>query len=143
MISSKPKIVIDTNVFITALKSKQGASYKLLFGTDPSKFTLNISPTLVFEYESVAKRKGHKLVLSHAEIDTIIDMICERSAHWEIFYLWRPLLKDPKDDFILELAIESHSDYIISYNKEDFKGVDKFGIEVLTPTELLRVLGEI
>jgi predicted nucleic acid-binding protein len=70
-------------------------------------------------------------------------MICKRAEHWEIFYLWRPLLKDPKDDFILELAMESSSDYIISYNKIDFEGVEKSGIQVVTPKELLKILGEI
>ena len=143
MKTSKPRLVIDTNVFITALKSKRGASYKLLFDIDRNKFILNISPTLIFEYESVAKRKDQNISLSHSEIDVIIDMICKWAEHWEIFYLWRPLLKDPKDDFILELAIESHSDYIISYNKADFEGTEKFGIQVISPKELLEILGEI
>jgi putative PIN family toxin of toxin-antitoxin system len=138
----KPRIVIDTNVFIAALKSKCGASFKLLFDIDRNKFILNISPTLIFEYESVAKRKDQNIILSHSEIDVIIDMICKWAEHWEIFYLWRPLLKDPKDDFILELAIESHSDYIISYNKADFEGTEKFGIQVISPKELLEILGE-
>lgn len=143
MKTSKPRIVIDTSVFIAALKSKRGASYKLLFDIDRNKFILNISPILIFEYESVAKRKDQNIILSHSEIDVIIDMICKWAEHWEIFYLWRPLLKDPKDDFILELAIESHSDYIISYNKADFEGTEKFGIQVISPRELLEILGEI
>jgi putative PIN family toxin of toxin-antitoxin system len=143
MKTSKLRIVIDTNVFITALKSNRGASYKLLFNVDRNKFILNISPTLIFEYESIAKRKDQNIVLSHSEIDAIIDMICKWAEHWETFYLWRPLLKDPKDDFILELAIESQSDFIITYNKADFKGTEKYGIRVLTPKELLEILGEI
>jgi putative PIN family toxin of toxin-antitoxin system len=143
MTTPNPRLVIDTNVLITALKSKRGASYKLLFNVNRNKYIWNISPTLIFEYESVAKRKDQNIVLAHSEIDAIIDMICKWAEHWEVFYLWRPFLKDPKDDFILELAIESHSDYIITYNKADFEGVKKFGIQVLTPKEILEILGEI
>lgn len=136
-------IVIDTNVFITALRSRRGASYKLLFETIREKYELNISPALIFEYESIAKRELHNLKISKEQIGSILDMICAISNKCEIFFLWRPQLKDPKDDHILELAIESQSKYIITYNKRDFKGVDKFGIEVLTPKEFLEIIGEL
>lgn len=141
--SKKYQIVIDTNVFITALRSRRGASYKLLFETIREKYELNISPALIFEYESVAKRELHNLKIGKEHIESILDMICAISNKCKIFFLWRPQLKDPKDDHILELAIESQSRYIITYNKRDFKGVDKFGIEVLTPKEFLEIIGEI
>ncbi len=143
MRKKKYKIVIDTNVFISALKSKRGASFKLLFDTSKEKFEQTISPGLIFEYESVAKRKSSGIKLSETDIDVIIDMICDWSIKCEIFYLWRPYLKDPKDDFILELAVESQSDFIITYNKSDFKGVEKFGVTVLTPKEFLEKTGAI
>jgi len=136
------QIVIDTNVFITALRSRRGASYKLLFETR-KKYELNISPALIFEYESIAKRELHNLKISEEHIESVLDMICAISNKCEIFFLWCPQLKDPKDDHILELAIESQSKYIITYKKRDFKGVDKFGIEVLTPKEFLEIIGEI
>lgn len=140
---NKYKIVIDTNVFISALKSKRGASFKLIFGTSRERFEQNISPTLIFEYESVAKRELSNIVLNDSQIDSILDMICNWSIKCEIYFLWRPYLKDPKDDFILELAIESQSEYIITYNKNDFKGIEKFGVKVLTPKEFLKKIGEI
>lgn len=137
------KIVIDTNVFISALKSKKGASFKLLFAASREKFEQNVSPSLVFEYESVAKRNSSEITLNESEIDTILDMICQRSNKCQIYFLWRPYLKDPRDDFILELAVESQSDFIITYNKNDFKGIDKFGVKTLTPKEFLKIIGEI
>ena len=143
MKKKKYKIVIDTNVFISALKSKRGASFKLLFDTSREKFEQNISPSLIFEYESVAKRDSSNIVLSDFEIDSILDMICKWSIKCEIYFLWRPYLKDPKDDFVLELAVESQSDFIITYNKNDFKGTEKFGVKVLTPKEFLKKIGEI
>lgn len=139
----KYRIVIDTNVFISALKSRKGASFKLLFETSPEKYELSISPALIFEYESIAKRNINELKLSEEQIDSILDMICKISNKCEIFFLWRPQLKDPKDDHILELAIESQSKYIITYNKRDFKGIEKFGTELMTPKEFLELIGEI
>lgn len=139
----KYKIVIDTNVFIAALKSTKGASFKLLFNTPREKYEQNISPSLIFEYESVAKRDSSNIALNNSEIDSILDMLCNWAVKCEIFYLWRPYLKDPKDDFILELAVESNSDFIITYNKHDFKGVEKFGVKTLTPKEFLQKIGEI
>lgn len=137
----KKRVVIDTNVFISALKSKNGASYKLLFETSRDKYEQCVSPALILEYESVAKRRNLKL--SFDRISDIIDMICALSKKCEIYFLWRPFLKDPKDDFLLELAIESKSEYIITYNIRDFKGVSKFDIKPITPKEFLLLIGEI
>ena len=137
------KVVIDTNVFISSLKSNRGASFKLLFEVSRKRYVQNISPALIFEYESIAKRRSTKLALTDYEIDSILNMICKWSNKCRIFYLWRPFLKDPKDDFVLELAIESQSEFIITYNVNDFKGVDKFGIKIATPQEFLKLIGEI
>ncbi len=57
--------------------------------------------------------------------------------------MWRPFLKDSKDDLVLEVAVESQSNYIITYNKKDFVGVEQFGLKVLTPKVFLEKLGEI
>ncbi len=103
MTKKKYKIVIDTNVFIAASKSRRGASFKLLFEVSRVKYEQNISTTLIFEYESVAKRKSQNILLNDRQIDDILDMICNQSTKCEIFFLWRPFLKDAKDDFILEL----------------------------------------
>ena len=139
--SKKYRIVIDTNVFISALRSQKGASYKLLFETSRRKYEQCISPALIFEYESAAKRQNLKINIE--QIDAIIDMICLRSKKCELYFLWRPFLKDPKDDFILELAIESESEFIVTYNIKDFEGVFQFGINVVNPKEFLKIIGEI
>ena len=57
-----------------------------------------------------------------------------------MFYLWRPILRDPKDDMVLELAVESESNYIITFNKKHFKLAEKFNIRVLSPREFLKLL---
>lgn len=138
----KPKIVIDTNVFISALRSKEGASYRLIEAIGTGKFGIFISVALVFEYEDVAKR-DRSVQIRHSTIDDILDYLCLVGLETEIFYLWRPFLKDPKDDFVLELAANSHADFIVTFNKRDFRGVECFGIEILSPKEFLKQIGEI
>ena len=64
--------------------------------------------------------------------------ICTR-----FFYLWRPTLRDPKDDFVLELAVESNCDYIVTFNIKDFAEAKKFGIQAVKPSEFLKITGEI
>ena len=134
-------VVIDTNVLISALKSKQGASYKLLITLADGAYQPNISVPLFVEYESVAKREGLISGLNEGNINTILDYLLSKSAIREIFYLWRPILKDPKDDLVLEVAVESQSKYIITFNKKDFKGVKTFGIQVVTPQEFMSERG--
>ncbi len=136
-----PKIVIDTNVIITALKSNKGASNKLLqfFGTD--KFISSVSVALVLEYEAVIKRLLPKL--SEQAVNDLLDYICATSKHTKIYYLWRPCLKDQKDDMVLELAVAAEADFIITYNLKDFKLAKKFGIKVATPREILILMGEL
>ncbi len=137
------KIVIDTKVLVSALKSNRGASFKLLSLIDQEKFVLNISVSLIFEYEEVLKRNELNIPLSDSDIDNIINYICKIAEKREIFYLWRPYLNDPKDDLILELAVESECDFIITYNTKDFESIDQFGIKAITPKAFLALIGEI
>jgi putative PIN family toxin of toxin-antitoxin system len=134
-------VVIDTNVLISALKSTQGASYKLLMSLPKGFFVPNVSVPLFLEYESVAKRQGLVSKLSSQDIDSILDYFLSKSSIRKIFFLWRPYLKDPKDDLVLEVAVESQSEFIITFNIKDFKGCDKFGIAVVTPQEFITMRG--
>lgn len=138
------EVVIDTNVLVSTLKSKRGASFKVLTLIGQSKFDINLSVPLILEYEDVAKRLIGETALNEEDINDILDYICSVSNRREIFYLWRPFLKDPKDDMVLELAVTSNCDMIITFNKKDFKGIEKyFGIRVLSPKELLFEIGEL
>ena len=139
----KHQIVADTNVFVTALRSQFGASYKLLSLIDKDVYQFNLSVPLVLEYEEVAKRMIGEISLTEQEIDDILDFVIQRSNHWHIFYLWRPQLKDPSDDMVLELAVTANCKYILTYNINDFKGIGKFGIKAITPKEFLEMVGEL
>lgn len=137
------QIVIDTNVILAGLKSSTGASFKLLNLMNDSRFNLNISATLIVEYEDVLKRNNLDLGLTFETIERFIDGICSMANHHEIFFLWRPLSTDPDDDFIIDLAMKSQSDFIISYNEKNLKNIRKFGIDILNPKQFLQLLGEI
>lgn len=135
------KIVIDTNILVSALKSRNGFAYNLLSIIDDERFNVSVSVPLILEYEEAIKRNKSKINLTKSEIEEVIDYICLISEKHEIYYLWRPFLKDPHDDMVLELAVESESDFIISYNKKDFTGIEKFNIKVITPKEFLEIIG--
>ena len=138
----KYQIVADTNVFVTALRSQFGASYKLFSLIDKDVYQLNLSVPLALEYEAVAKRMLGPIALSEEEIDDILDFFINNSNRWEIYYLWRPQLKDPSDEMVLELAVTANCDYIITYNVNDFKGIENFGVQAITPKEFLKLVGE-
>ena len=134
----KRRVVLDTNVLVSALRSRRGASFKVLELVGQDRFDLCVSVPLVVEYESAAKRVAALAGLRRADIDDIIDYLCRVAEHREIFYLWRPCLKDAKDDRVLELAVESEVDFIVTHNVRDFSGAEQFGVRVLTPQEFLR-----
>ena len=104
------------------------------------KFEYNLSVPLVLEYESIISRQLNLLTLNIEDVNVFLDYICKNGQKYNIHYLWRPYLKDPKDDFILELAVTSESDYIITYNLKDFIGVEKFAVKAITPQEFLKML---
>lgn len=135
----KRQVVLDTNVLLSALKSSKGASFRMLKLVGTGKFTVNISTPLMAEYEEVLKREVKTITVN--AIDDILDYLCAVAEKHEIFYLWRPVLKDPDDDLLLELAVKSGS-AIITFNKNDFRKAQQFGVAVLMPQEFLNMIGE-
>ena len=133
----KENIIMDTNVLFAGLYSSTGASFQILRLLDARKLKPVISTTLLFEYEDVLKREQTILELSHKQVDTVLDNICALSNFQEIYFLWRPYLKDPKDDHVLEVAVASKTKIIVTHNLKDFKGVEKFGIKAITPGNYL------
>ncbi len=138
-----PSIVMDTSVWIAALGSRLGASFRLLEGIDSRRFVLNVSVPLILEYESVAKREAKRLGLTTGDIDDLIDYICAVAKHWQISYLWRPTLSDPGDEMILELAVTARSSAIITFNEKDFSAASQFGIRILRPGVFLKEIGDL
>lgn len=137
-----PQIVLDTNVLVAGLRSPAGPSFRLLSLIGRNRFDINLSVPLVFEYEEVLLRQQHELGLDRDDIVEVVRFLCKVGRKWEISYLWRPFLRDPDDDMLLELAVASSAEAIVTFNRADFRGVESFGLGVLTPGRFLRDLGE-
>jgi putative PIN family toxin of toxin-antitoxin system len=136
------QVVIDTNVLVAALLSSRGASHHLVRLIGDPRWRMNLSVPLVLEYEQTLKRVCTGGDLSVSDIDSVLDFICANASLRAIFFLFRPLLPDSKDDFILELAIESRADFLITFNTEDFVGAERFGVGVISPWQFLAIIGE-
>ena len=138
----KHKVVMDANVITSALRSRNSFYFKLFSIIDDERIKVFISVPVILEYEDAVKRDKANVKLRKAEIDDILNFICFIAEQRKIYYLWRPFLRDAKNDMFLELAVESECDYIIIFNKRDYEGVESFGIKVITPKEFIKVIGE-
>ena len=136
----KQRVILDTNVLFAGLYSSLGASYQILRAIEEDKIKTVISTTLLFECEDVLKRKKLDLGLTSQQIEIILDNLCDLSEHQKIYFLWRPYLRDPMDDHVLEVAVASKTQIIVTHNIKDFKGVEKFGIKAIPPGKLLEVI---
>lgn len=136
----KYSAVIDTNILFAGLYSNEGTSFKVLNLIEKGKIVPLLSTTLLFEYEDVLKRKQKQLDLTNSEVDDVLDAICEKGEEKKIHFIWRPQLRDPKDDHILELAVAANCADIITFNIKDFIKAQLFSVRVLKPIELLEEL---
>lgn len=136
--------VIDTSVLVAAARSRLGASFHLLnlFAATDTRWEWNLSTALLLEYEAVLKREQHRLGRDLIAVERMLDDIAGRANRHAIFYLIRPFLADADDEFVLELALASASNYIVTHNRGDFREADRFGISAVTPAEFLRIIGE-
>jgi predicted nucleic acid-binding protein len=110
---------------------------------DSGKFEINLSVPLAIEYEEAAKKIIGKSPLNARDIDDILDYVFSVANLRKVYYLWRPFLRDPKDDMVLELAVSAGCEIVVTYNKVDFEGVKQFNIRVRTAQEFLKEIGEL
>ena len=135
------QVVLDTNVLIAAVRSQRGASHQLLLQlAGPRPWTLNLSNALATEYVEIVHREGVKLGHTPAQLDIFLSFVCHAAVEREVFFRWRPLLSDPDDEMVLELAVACAATHLITFNKRDFAGAERFGISVLTPEAFLAEL---
>lgn len=127
-------------MLFAGLYSSRGASYQILRLIDEGQVIPVISTTLLFEYEDVLRRKQEDLNLSDHDIEIILDNICALSKFQKIYFLWRPYLRDIKDDHVLEVAVASGTDIIVTHNVKDFNGTERFNIQAISPSQFLEVI---
>lgn len=132
--------VLDTDVVVAALRSPKGASAALLKQIDQGLVTLLLSIPLALEYEAICHLAEHRLAsgLSQQEVEVFLSTLIGFAEPVDIYFLWRPQLRDPGDEMVLETAVNGQADSIVSFNRRDFGLAPKsFGIEVLLPREAL------
>jgi putative PIN family toxin of toxin-antitoxin system len=134
------QIVLDTNVLVAAARSQRGASFALLQTLPARRWQMNLSPALMLEYEAKLKtealRQGRPLTV----VERFLDFLASVSNRRQTYFLLRPFLRDPGDDFVIELAVASRAQFIVTYNVRDFGEASEYGISVIRPHELLRML---
>ena len=134
------RAVVDTNVVYAGLYSAAGASHQILRLIDQVRVVPILSTTLLFAYEDVLRRKSETLGLSEQAIDDVLDGLCARAECRTVHFLWRPLLRDPKDDHVVELAVAAGGADIVTHNVADFGAAAQLGLRIITPAERLREL---
>jgi putative PIN family toxin of toxin-antitoxin system len=137
---SKPRAVLDTNVLVAAFRSRTGASFEVFRRLRLDEWTVVLSNHLTYEYEEVLKREASTVSLSLIDIDALLNAICARGEEWSLTHNWEPILHDPDDEPLVQLAQESGALVIITHNTRHLQPAAALGIHILKPEEFLCIL---
>ena len=138
------RIILDTNVLVSALRSDMGASYKIVSQLPSEHFQIALTVPLYLEYQAVLTRPENMTGASNRnDIFNFLRYLCSIAHQQKVFFLWRPRLGDPEDDMVLEAAIASQSRYIVTHNLRHFsdRGIEEqFGIMPVSPQAFLHLI---
>ncbi len=136
-------MVLDTTVMVAALRSAAGASRQLLVAALEKRFELLLSVPLMIEYEAVLTRKEH-LKAAGLQVADVVELLNAVAAIGEPVipnFRWRPMLRDPNDDMVFEVALNGQADMLVTFNKSDFEQLSLWNLRIASPGEALRKLG--
>ena len=134
------KVIFDTSVLVAAARSNQGASFALISALPSKQFQICLSVALYVEWQAVLTRAEHLPLNQEVENALAFLRYLASIAHLQdIYYLWRPQLRDPNDDMVLELAVAAQAKYIVTHNIRDFQRL-KFDVIAITPADFLKLL---
>jgi len=137
------RIVLDTSVLVAALRSRNGASFALVSQLPSDRFEFAVSVALYTEWQAVLTRPEHLPPGATPEQALGFVRYLASIAHLQdVHYLWRPVLRDPDDEMVLECAVASGSSHIVTHNLRDFAGSSKFAVAAITPVMFLKELKE-
>lgn len=137
------RVILDTDVLVAALRSRSGASNALLRALADGGIEVAVSVPIMLEYEAVLTRPEHLAAsgLTRERMSAFLDGLARLVVPVVPHFLWRPQLKDPNDEMILDAAVASGAAAIVTFNRRDFgQAAARLGIEVLTPADLLERL---
>ncbi|MBT3295595.1 MAG: putative toxin-antitoxin system toxin component, PIN family [Verrucomicrobia bacterium] len=136
------RVVIDTNVLVSGLRSRRGMSYRMLSFLGGRLYRPVVTVPLVVEYEKSLCDPRTEVPFSAIDIERYLSFVCSVSDCRKVHFLWRPFLRDPKDDMVLEAAVSGRCEYIVTFNLRDFRDIGKFGIVAITPGDFLKEKGK-
>jgi putative PIN family toxin of toxin-antitoxin system len=135
------RVVLDTSVLVAAARSRNGASHRLLKQLPSPRFQIALSVALYMEWLAVLTRPEHLPVGATPEDALAFARYLASLAHLQdIHFLWRPFLRDPDDDMVLECAVASGSPFIVTHNVKDFARAAELGVQALRPGDFLHHL---
>ena len=136
--------VLDTDVVVAAMRSPAGASAFLLMGARRGKITMLANVALALEYEAICRRPEHVAAagLTNDEVEIFVTAVVAMIEPVESHFMWRPRLRDPGDELVLEAAANGRAAAIVTFNRRDFGAVPlQFGVEILLPRDAARRVG--
>ena len=135
------RIVVDTNVFVAAVSSPDGASREVLRRCLLDRYEPLMGQALSAEYESVLARAEPFAAspIDESERDALWAALASRCQWVRVYYLWRPNLPDEADNHVVELAVAGGAELIVTHNTRDFERAELHfpGLRVLRPGELI------
>ena len=139
----KLRALLDTNILVAGFANRSGASFRLLNHALNKQFLFLATPALWLEYEAVLKRTEMLELHGYSigEIDDILHGLAASVEPVTSHFLWRPQLRDPNDEMVLEAAVNGSAQYLVTVNTRDFAmASDQFGIKVCLPGHFLKIL---
>ena len=132
--------MLDTDTVVAAMRSPTGASAAIVRAVRQGRAILLLSVPLALEYEAVCRRAEHRLEagLSATQVEIFLDAIIAMAEPVPTHFLWRPQLRDPSDEMVLEAAVNGGADALVTFNVRDYgASPSRFGVEVLLPREAI------
>lgn len=128
-------VVLDTDVLVAAVRSRLGASRAWIRAILTREATLLLSVPLALQYEAVLTRSEHLAAsgASITQISALLDVLFSLCRPVAISVLWRPMLRDPDDEMVLETAANGQADRLLTFNERHFAGADRLGVIVERP----------
>lgn len=137
------RLVLDTDVVVAAFRSDRGASRQLLLAALDRQVLMLVSVPLMLEYEAVLTRAEqlNGTGLTAAETGAVLDALASVIEPVHLRFLWRPRLKDPADEMVLETAVNGRADCLVTFNMRHFgEAANEFGLRVAPPGEVCRAV---
>ncbi|MDA8257900.1 MAG: putative toxin-antitoxin system toxin component, PIN family [Betaproteobacteria bacterium] len=135
------RMVLDTSVLVAASRSRNGASFQIVSMLPSPEFEIALTIAVYTEWQAVLTRPEHLPPGATPDMALGFLRYLASIAHLQdVHFLWRPFLRDPDDDMVLECAVASGSEFIVTHNVKDFRRVQELNVQAIMPADFLKLL---